>query len=350
MEDATTAHGTHPWPVRLARWPLKILRTLFRVIPEAVDGYFADRCGQHAAGIAYRVLFSLAPLSIVLVALFGIVLRNDSLRQDVTKQIIDALPLNNSGSADVTDAIERLASPATALGLVFLLVYGWAATGMMASLRAGLEVAMRVQRGRPAVRGKLVDVILIAGAAALVLAVVLLNLAAKVLSRWIEHPLDRVGLDGGLLGQGIRTGVPVLITVGVVLLLYRFVPARRLKLGDALAGAIITALLLLAISLVSGVIYERTRGLNVVYGSLTVALVFLYSVYLAASALLLGAEVAAAWSRPQTGPDEPIVRQVRRVALGLFVHQDVPTPPPDRPRVPTDPPPVTEQGSSTPAR
>ena len=95
------------------------------------------------------------------------------------KEIVDALPLSETGSADVTREIEKLASPATAFGLVSLLVFGWAATGMMASLRAGLEVAMRVERGRPAVRGKLVDVILIVGAAALVLGVVFLNLARR---------------------------------------------------------------------------------------------------------------------------------------------------------------------------
>ena len=83
MDEAHGARGMNSWPVRLARWPLKLVRTLVRVIPQAVDGYFADRCGQHAAGIAYRVLFSLVPLSIVLVAIFGIVLRNDGLRNDV---------------------------------------------------------------------------------------------------------------------------------------------------------------------------------------------------------------------------------------------------------------------------
>ena len=69
-----------------------------------------------------------------------------------------------------------------------------------------------------------------------------------------------------------------------------------------------------------------------IYGSITVVLVFLYSVYLYASAVLLGAEVAAAWSAP-TGPPEPIRLQVRRAVLGLFVHQDPPppAPPPDQP-------------------
>jgi membrane protein len=339
MNDAQAAHAAISWPLRLVRWPMKLLRTLARVIPQAVDGYFADRCGQHAAGIAYRVLFSLVPLSIVLVAIFGLVLRNDSLRDDVIREIVDALPLSDSGSADVTREIEKLASPATGLGLASLLVFAWAATGMMASLRAGLEVAMRVDRGRPAVRGKLVDVILIIGAAALVLAVVLLNLAQEVLFGPIGRSLDRLGLDGGLIEEAIHRGVPLVVTTGVVLLLYRFVPARRLKLGDALAGAIVTAILLLAISLVSGIVFERTRSLSLIYGALTSALIFVYSVYLYASAFLLGAEIAAAWSRPSEQIDEPLWHQIRRVALGLFVYQDPPPRrPPERPRVPTDPP------------
>ena len=56
-------------------------------------------------------------------------------------------------------------------------------------------------------------------------------------------------------------------------------------------------------------------------GSLTAALVFLYSFYLYGSALLLGAEVAAAWSRPpaETGEAGPVLAQLKRVGLGLFV-------------------------------
>lgn len=339
MDDVTTARTSTPWPLRVLRWPLDLVRTLFRVIPQAIDGYFTDRCGQHAAGIAYRVLFSLVPLSIILVAISGIVLQNNSLRDQLIEEIVSTLPLSESGSEDVTRQIEKLASPATALGLVGLLVFTWAATGMMAALRAGLEVAMHVRRGRPPVRGKLVDLVLIVGAGVLMLVVVFLNLAQSVVFGWIEVPLDSLGLDGSLLEQGIRTGAPLLVTTAVVLLLYRFVPARSLRIGDALAGAIVTALLLLAISLVSGMIFERVRSLSVsvVYASLTSALVFLYSVYLAASALLLGAEVAAAWSHPGTPTNDTLRQQIRRVALGLFVHQEPPPRPEPRPRVPTDP-------------
>jgi uncharacterized BrkB/YihY/UPF0761 family membrane protein len=112
-----------------------------------------------------------------------------------------------------------------------------------------------------------------------------------------------------------------LLAIAVVLLLYRFVPARGLRIHDGVAGAIVTALLLQLISFASGWVYKTTTSLSVVYGSLTAALVFLYSIYLYASAVLLGAEVAAAWSRPQTRAGEPILTELKQAVLGLFVRQ-----------------------------
>ncbi len=88
--------------------------------------------------------------------------------------------------------------------------------------------------------------------------------------------------------SGLLHGARFLLSILVVLLLYRFVPARGLRIRDGLAGAIVTALLFLLISLASGWISEKTARLSVVYGSLTAALIFLYSVYLYSSALLLG--------------------------------------------------------------
>src|SRR4029077_1813668 len=120
-----------------------------RVVPDAVQRFFADQCPQQAAGIAYRVLFSIAPLAIVLVSIFGLVLQDDSVRHDVVNAIVDALPVSAAGRKDVEDAITEIARPASAAGLIGLLVFGWAATGMMTAIRRGLESAMGVPESRP---------------------------------------------------------------------------------------------------------------------------------------------------------------------------------------------------------
>jgi membrane protein len=316
------------WGARLARWPLGIVQNLVRAVPTAIDGFFRDRLTQHAAGIAYRVLFSLVPLTIVLVSIVGIALRDEARRQDVINEIVSHLPFNEEGSTTVEDAITHLASPTSAFGLVSLLVFFWASSGMMGAVRTGLEAALRVEPDsrRPAARAKLVDLILVAGAGALLLAMVAVTVAAQVVTRFAGGAAEAIGLEGGLLAELLRIAIPLVVATVVVMLLYRFVPARRLRFGDAVVGGIVTGLLLLAISAASAFVYDQVAGLSVVYGSITALLVFLYSVYLYASALLFGAELAAAWSAPpDTGPSEPIRDQVRRAVLGLFVRQKPPS-------------------------
>ena len=303
------------------RWPLAVGRKLLGVIPAATEGFFRDHCSQHAAGIAYRILFSLAPLAIVLVSVFGLVLQDSELRNDVVDQIVDQLPFSESGAQRVEDAIVGIATPASAVGFVSLFVFAWAATGMMAAIRTGLENAFEVERGRPAARGKLVDLILVSGTAVLVLVVAGLSVFGEIVRRGVEKVT--AGAGGGLIETGIQRGVPLVLSTVVVLLLYRFVPSRRIRFKDAVAGAAITALLLLAISLGSGWVYEKTTRLSVVYGSLTAALVFLYSVYLYACAVLFGAEVASAWSKPQVASTEPLLAQIKHTVTGLFVHRDI---------------------------
>ena len=84
--------------------------------------------------------------------------------------------------------------------------------------------------------------------------------------------------------------------------------------------------------LIAGKSYDQVAGLSVIYGSITAVLVFLSSVYLYASALLFGAELAAAWSAPpEEGPSEPLLLQIRRAVFGLFVRQKPPAGPPSSP-------------------
>jgi uncharacterized BrkB/YihY/UPF0761 family membrane protein len=145
-------------------------------------------------------------------------------------------------------------------------------------------------------------------------------LLAKFLQSSSGSVANATGLPAGTLVALLLHGGALALSVVVVLLLYRFVPARGLSIRDGLAGAIVTGLLLQLIALASAWTYERATRLSVVYGSLTAALVFLYSIYLYSAALLLGAEVAAGWAQPPpTDAAPPIRTQVKDAVLGLFV-------------------------------
>jgi membrane protein len=280
--------------------------------------YFSSGAPDSAAAIAYRVLFALAPLTVALVSVFGLLLQNEELKSDVITKIVSVLPVK---SQNVTKAIENIATPASAAGLVSLLVLVWAASGMMTTIRFGLERAMDVDEDRGVARGKLVDLALVCATALLVLASVGLGMVAQLVDSLVTEVAGALGLQGNVAKAVAPKLLPLLLWIGTLLLVYRVVPARRPRFTDALAGAVLTALLLLVISLAAGFVYSHATKWSFIYGSLTSFFVFLYTVYLFASAVLFGAAFATEWSRPHQPDPESLVAKTRRRIRGLF-HRD----------------------------
>ena len=310
---------------RLARRPLEhvggVVRGVVRALPRAVEDMFTDRCSQYAAAIAYRVLFSLFPLTIALVSVFGLVLQDDELRQDVIDEIVDILPVSESGQTNVTQSIEGIASPLSAIGFISLIALFWGASGMMASIRLGLEAAMKVDRGRPAARAKLVDFALVAAAGVLVLLIVGLSAFGAFFSELADRFAEWAGIatpSGWLVRDGIQ-----LVLIGVtVLLLYRFVPARKLRRRGALAGAVLTAVGIWGSTKILAIVFADFSNYNLIYGSLAGVMTFLFFVYVVAWILLLGAEFAYAWSQPPGPPGPPLRAQIIGAVRGLFIHHE----------------------------
>jgi membrane protein len=307
---------------RLVRWPLAHLRGvglgLARCVPRAVEDLFVDRCPQYAASIAYHVLFSLFPLTIMLVSIFGLVLQDDELRQKVIDQLLDVLPVTESGEADVQSSIEGIATPLSAIGLVSLVALLWGASGMMASIRIGLETAFKVKHGRPAAHAKLMDFLLVAAAGLLVLVAVVLSALTAFFSGQLDRLLERAGVEALSSGAALRDAIQLSVLGVMALLLYRFVPARRVRPRGALAGAIVTAVLVWGAAKVLDAAFDFSRY-NLIYGSLAGVMTFLFFVYVVALIVLFGAELAYAWSQPLGPPAPPIRDQVVRFLKGLFV-------------------------------
>ena len=274
------------------------IRRLAAVLVSSGKRYAGGGFTARAAGIAYRVLFSLAPLAIVLVSVFGLVLQNTELKQDVIDKIVSVLPVDASGHARVDREISNIASPASAAGLVSLLVFLWAATGMMGAIRSGLQSAISPDDKRPLVRGKLVDLALVGGVTILVL----LSVGVGLVSQFVRALVSRGRRHGSFATRAVSIGLVLLLWMATAMLLYRFVPAAKLRFRDALAGAIVTAVLLLGISLAGSLLYGKTTQWSLIYGSLTSVLVFLYSVYLCANVLLFGGVVASEWSQTRSSP------------------------------------------------
>jgi len=218
------------------------LRGLWHAGRETAAAYSRNLCPQLAAAIAYRVLFSLVPLAIFLVSIFGLLIQNAQRRDEIVTWIVDNLLLSPEGSVRLDEAISGLGQPLSAVGLVALIGVLWAASGMMGSLRVALTNIWGTERRR-AWRGKTFDLVLVLLAGVLLLVAFGLTLAVRVVERLGERIGSAVGMEslGSAAGDVAQAVVSLALVFGTVLLLYRYVPPVRPRFAELWAPALLAA-------------------------------------------------------------------------------------------------------------
>jgi membrane protein len=308
---------------RVLRRPIDAVVGVVVALALALEDLFRDRGPQYAAAIAFHVLFSLFPLTILLVSIFGLVLQDDELRSTVIEELVDFLPVSPAGEEDVRSSIEQIASPLSAFGLLFLIALLWGASGMMAAIRVGLESALKADRRRPAAHAKLVDFVLVGVTGVLVLAVIGLSAFATFFGRVVDYASERIGVEVITTPTGalVRGTVQVVVIAVMTLLLYRVAPGRKLRRGAALGGAILTAVGIWGAAWLLAVLLDLSRY-SVIYGSITGVMTFLIFVYVVAVILLLGAEFAYQLSQPPGPPGPPIRARLKGFLRGLVVYDE----------------------------
>jgi len=304
---------------RVREW----LRRMLRAIVSAASRYGPDGCSQSAAAISYHVLLAIFPFVLLVASILGLVLRDAGLRKQLAEAIVERLPVIESAGVNVDRALNAGTAPLGLLGLIGLATLVWSASGMMGALRVAFNRAWRVERSEPYLRAKLRDVAVVFALEVLVIGAVGLTVAREILSGIAR---DGSSFDRFLARQAsgvLVTGIlaPLLLVFVVLLVGYRLVPAVRPAWGDALAGALVA-------SGAARVVFEgfalytaRFADYSVVYGSLATLVAFLLLVYLTASAVLFGAEVAASWPQaaeaPLPGPSVPFRSKVASALRGL---------------------------------
>jgi membrane protein len=262
-------------PLAIARrWLDRIELTSVRACVEFVD----DRGHRDAAQIAFFALLSFIPLTLLLVAGFGLPFGEEEVRARVIDTVFDHVPLSREADrARIEGTVGEALDSAGSLGPASVILLIVAATGIMGALRHAINEAWDIHTRPPLLWRKLLDLALV------VVGTVVLAAAAL---------LDRIG-----------DALPFLLTVLVVLFLYRVLPDPRPRTRDIWPGAVVAVLLLEAVREMLEFYFEDLSDFGALYGSLGAMMALLVFVFAAANVLCFGAEFASEWSRLPP-PDE----------------------------------------------
>jgi membrane protein len=283
------------WRRLLERAGRRTRRALI-ITRRAVVEFSADHCPQLAGAVAFHVLLSIFPLILVVVAAFGLFARAATVRSTVLGTVNTYIPITGAGQRALDELLAHLQQGEAALGLFGLIGVVISASGMMGALRRSLVLAWDVDRRRPFVRGKLLDLALVLAAGVLLGASFALTVAVRLARNASYAAAGGQGSVTALLGAlrwlaGLL--IPLALAFVVFAVLFWLVPPVRTRFVDIWHGALVAAILFQLIKEGFATYLTHFGHYNVVYGALGAVAAFIFFIYLSANALLFGAEIAA---------------------------------------------------------
>jgi YihY family inner membrane protein len=289
--------------LKLIRLPLParhVLRHPAGFAWRALKGFRANQGLLLAGAVAYYALLSIVPLLILIVIALSHVVDQRELLQTLQHYLEWLVP---GQSAAVVHELANFLDHRDLLGGVLLLTMLFFSSLAFTVLESAMSVIF-VHRATVRRRHFLVSAILpYLYILSLGIGMLLVTLVAGSLQAIGQQHVELFGRTWAL--SGVSGALLYLLGLsGEILMLtsvYLVMPIGRLRLSHALIGGV-TAALLWEITRHALVWYFATLSqVSVVYGSLTTAIVVLLSLEIAATLLLLGAQVIAEYERPGRG-------------------------------------------------
>jgi membrane protein len=272
------------------------------VLKRAIQDFSADSMTTYAAALAYRIVFSLFPFLLFLVALLAF-LQIPQLFEWMREQA--ALLVPGEAMAQVNNVIEELQTPRGGLVSVGIVLALWSASVGVMSLIEALNVAYDVPERRPTWRLYLLSLLYTVGLAILMIAAAALMVLGPQAASWAA---SRLGLDEVfvVVWNWLRWPLAVLLLMLAVSVVYYVGPNIRQRFRFITPGAILSVVVWIVASVAFGIYVQNFADYSATYGSIGAVVILMFYFYLSAAVLLFGAEINAVIRNHSEGhPDQP---------------------------------------------
>jgi membrane protein len=285
----------------------------FGLIKQTFSEWLEDKAPQLGAALAYYTVFSLAPLVLVLLAIVGLIFRNDpgGAWNKITEQM--SYFLDKSAVEVVQNIAQKAAQPnksilATVVG-VLLALFG--ASGVFGQLQDALNTVWGVKAKPGAgiwgfLRSRFLSFAMVGGVCFLLL----VSLTLESLLKGFSHYVQSV-LPGGIV---IALAVYWVFDLAVVILLFavifKFLPDAEIRWRDVWIGAAMTAIFF-AIGKWALGLYLGSGSAASAYGAASSLITLLLWVYYSSQILLFGAEFTQVYANRAGREIEPAEHAIR---------------------------------------
>src|SRR4029453_3434471 len=293
--------------------PKSFFGTAFKLLKLTAQEWLQDKAPQLGAALAYYTFFSLAPLILVLLAIVGVIFRDDpdGAWSKLTEQM--SYFLDKSALEVVQNIAQKASQPgkstlATIIGIALAL---FGASGVFGQLQDALNTIWGV-KAKPGLgiwgflRARFLSFALIAGACFLLLVSRAIEGLLKGFSNYIQ-----TALPGGLtIAVSFYLIFDFAVVVALFGMIFKILPDVRTRWRDVWVGAIMTAVFFVIGKWALG-LYLGSGTAASAYGAASSLVTLLLWAYYSSQILLFGAEFTQVYATefgPRIEPDKYAVQ------------------------------------------
>jgi membrane protein len=268
--------------------------------------WIQDKCPQLGAALAYFTVFSLAPLVLVLLAVFGLIFGgSDHARDKMTEQL--QYLIDPSGIKVIQDIAANASKPqsgmlATTIGVVLAL---FGASGVFGQLQDALNTVWGV-KPKPGgglmgfIRTRFLSFAMVGGVCFLLL----VSLTVETVLRGFSDYLKNVMPGGHIVALVLFLIFDLAVIVLLFAMIFRYLPDAKIAWRDVWVGATLTAALFVLGKFALG-LYLGSGAAGSAYGAASSLITLLLWIYYAAQILLFGAEFTQVYANTYGTRVEP---------------------------------------------
>lgn len=268
-----------------------VVRALAELVYRVFRNFSRDDGSHMAAGLAYYATFSLFPIVLSTIAVAGFFLSADAVQARVLEFLEEQLP-GIGDSEFIRGNIEALVQARGALGAAAIIALLWSGRAVFGAVHRVLNRAWKVTAPPHFLLYQLGQITAAAGIAAIFLAAGTVGTAGRAIAAETDALL---GID--LPWEQLFAGLSLVVSAGVFLFIYRFVPDTHVRWRDAVPAAVLATVLFELSKAGFAAYLSNLSSLDLVYGSVTTIVVLMLFLYVVSMVLVLGAELASEYNR-----------------------------------------------------
>ena len=284
-----------------------------RIFKNTATEWVDDKAPTLGAAIAYYTVFSLAPLILLIISVFGLFMHdNVKVQTEIKDQVAQ---LSGGSAANVTGQIIESTSKQKKKGIIGTVVAVaialFGASGVFGQLQEALNTIWGV-KARPGqgikgyLKTRFVSFAMVGG----VCFMLLVSLSVSSLISGFSHKLNHLLPGGAVISVLISILLNAVIITGLFAMIFKYLPDVKIAWSDVWIGAGLTTILFIVgkwgLSL-----YLGSGSVSSAYGAAGAMISTLVWVYYSAQILLFGAEFTQVYANEFGSRIEPEPHAVR---------------------------------------